>query len=160
VPNLYIMAGVPGSGKSTFAKQLLSHARIVSSDEIRKGIFGSLKLAHDPAIKEDANRLVWTTFHDEIARHLSNLWDVVADATFLTARSRERVRDIAERYDAKTHLIIIGNLTTADQRNAARPEESRVPEDVQEFMHEKYFNLLSEYPQESYTTVTKIARFG
>jgi hypothetical protein len=31
---------------------------------------------------------------------------------------------------------------------------------VQEFMHEKYFNLLSEYPQESYTTVTKIARFG
>ena len=48
MPNLVILAGVPGSGKSTWARAFFDlKYRIVSTDEIRRRQFGTLKAAHD-----------------------------------------------------------------------------------------------------------------
>lgn len=158
--NLIMLAGIPGAGKSTFARSILTGAdRIVSSDDIRKHIFKSLKAAHEPAIKAEANKQVFNTFHDKINNYLYNGWNVIADATFLTRSSREKVVEIAKRHGAATHLILFKNLSQADMRNARRDEDAFVPEDVMAHMHTKYHNTLSELPQEDYDTVTKIESF-
>lgn len=50
--NLYIMSGVPGSGKSTFARQLAGETGIVlSTDNIREQLTGSADdLSQDSAV--------------------------------------------------------------------------------------------------------------
>ena len=51
-PVLYVMMGLPASGKSTFAKQLkdtlMSNTVIISSDSIRKEWYGSESIQGNP----------------------------------------------------------------------------------------------------------------
>jgi predicted kinase len=71
---LYVMVGIPASGKSTWARRHLPGWVIVSTDEIREELFGSAETRRDP-------KLVFGTAHQRIIQALRSGRDVVYDAT-------------------------------------------------------------------------------
>lgn len=155
MPNLVLLAGIPGTGKSTWAKTFFDlKYKIVSSDAIRQRLAGSLRDAHDKKIKP------WDVFYQEIEDALRHDVDVIADATFLTRRHRDRARDVATATGAKCHLVLFKNVFTAQMRNAARDEETKVPSDAMDGMMDLYWNSLAETAQEQYATVTTIEAFN
>lgn len=74
-PTFYMMVGVPGSGKSTYARQI-PDATVLSSDDIRAeiGADGGDKKMH---------KQVFTILHERVKEALSAGNDVVYDATNL-----------------------------------------------------------------------------
>lgn len=164
MPNLVMLAGVPGSGKSTWANAFfdLKYKR-VSSDEIRMRLFGGLKVAHEPNAKAQNNERVWAVFHDTILDTLAHGVDVLADATHLTRRSRHDVRQHAHATGAKTHLVVFKNVQEALERNALRTADARVPDEVQGRMLVGYRNLLADLQDGErglYDTVTMVESFA
>lgn len=84
---LYILIGLPGSGKSTYAeKELSKTAIILSSDAIRK------ELLNDET-NQDNNRLIFSTLYNRARIHLIDGKDVVIDATSINRFERARVLD-------------------------------------------------------------------
>lgn len=152
--NLVILAGVPGSGKSTWARKFFDlKYSIVSSDKIRKQLAGSLRAAHVQDLKP------WDVFYNKIDTQLKHGINVIADATFLTRKHRERAIKVAWDNNAKCHLIVFKNVVDAYRRNTERGEDDRVPEDVMEDMTRLYWDTLYQIQTESYDSITKIESF-
>ena len=86
---LYVMCGVPGSGKSTAAKAYYtkhsSTTKLVSRDDIR---FSLLK---DNESYFKYEKQVFNIFIKEIKSGLKNGYDVIADATHLNHHSRSKL---------------------------------------------------------------------
>jgi len=98
---LYIMCGIPGSGKSTYAKTYLTNTLYVSRDEIR---FKLVKEDEDYFSKENE---VFDTFIAKINEGLRQSLDVVADATHLNSKSRLKLLACLELDKTKTEVIVI-----------------------------------------------------
>lgn len=162
--NLIILVGLPGSGKSSYAKQVFPHKTIVSSDEIRTRMFSALDDseggAHEAKAKEPNNSLVFGVFHQEIADALANDLDTVADATSLNFSARQKLRDIAAAYDAATHVIFFTNVAQAMLRNTVRSGDRRVPEGAMMTMLSKYLDTLATIGNEQYTSIIKVESYG
>lgn len=153
--NLIVLAGVPGSGKSTWAKQYFDlKYSIVSSDAIRKEFSKTLKDAHQQGVKP------WDEFYKRIYERLTHSVDTVADATFLTTRHREKVLKLAADTGAKPHLVLFKNVLQASTRNARRDEDARVPENVMGDMMRLYWDTLARIPQEPWESVLKVESYG
>ena len=145
---LYMLIGLPGSGKSTVAAELDADV-ILSSDEIRAELFGDAALQFDEKIlrkargNEDAarrlgNRKVFQTLYSRMYDHLQ--WDrnVVFDATNLTKKARQKALDIAEyNYNRDVVAVVVNTpLDECIRRNALR--DRRVPEEVIRSMSERF----------------------
>ena len=151
--NITILAGVPGCGKSTYARRLSSPCvRIVSSDQIRKQMAGSLLAAHQQKVNP------WPQFHRDIENSAIHGVNVIADATFLTHKSRKTVRDIAQKHNTDFHLVLFKNVAEALDRNKLRDPDEIVPDEVQDNMVKQYWDTLAILPQEWYTSRTYIER--
>lgn len=105
---LYMMVGISGSGKSTYAKSLVDNGDadvIISSDNIREELFG------DAGSQED-NKRVFEEFYKRVKKAIKNKKNVVADATFLSRKMRKRL--IAEtKSKTKITAIVIANKRSA-----------------------------------------------
>ena len=101
-PTLYIMIGLSASGKSTKAKELSIEydATIVSSDAIR-GEFGEV-------IDQSHNDEVFKLFHHRIKSGLMNGYNVIADATNISMKSRKSLINYISNVDCH----IVGILMT------------------------------------------------
>ena len=90
---LIIMCGISASGKSTCAKELSvkENATIVSSDKIRAEL-GDIS-------DQSQNEKVFQIFYKRIKQLMIKNEDVVADATFLTIKSRKQIIEMAKRYN-------------------------------------------------------------
>lgn len=85
---LYVSCGAPGSGKSTFLREMKDpNEVIISRDDIRFSILkpGEAYFAHE---KE-----VYFKFIDTIVKHIRNGINVYADATHLNKASRKKLTD-------------------------------------------------------------------
>ena len=126
--HLYLMVGVPGSGKSTYAKNILKDGDIyISRDEIR---YSLLTEEDDYFAKENE---VIKTFIDNIDKSLVNeeyCGDVYADATHLSPKSRAQVLNKLKNKD-KVYVIYLDiPLNIILERNAQRKGRALVPENV------------------------------
>ncbi|RHO64992.1 ATP-binding protein [Butyricicoccus sp. AM05-1] len=104
-PTFYMMVGVPGSGKTTYARQI-PNATVLSSDDIRAeiGADGGDKKMH---------KQVFDILHERTKEALSAGNDVVYDATNLRhTRRAERVPDDA------VHGALRGSLSSAAANQA------------------------------------------
>lgn len=149
-PRLFILAGVPGCGKSTWARTYFSPWTIVSSDALREE-----KWPGEPYQKE-RNEEVFEELFRRIADMLEEGKDAVADTTALVQSFRWRLSDIADYYDAEKHLIFFTNAHQALHRNAGRTGAARVPDEAQQVMVARYKEARSAILDELYTSTTII----
>ena len=138
---LYIMTGIPASGKSTFCKQIFSdnpHVKIVSRDQIRFKILGD---TDEYFAKEKG---VFSKFAAEIACYLDQGYDVVADATHLNYESRKKLINAVweTRFFIEPIDVIFINcgaeLNEALRRNSLLTGRAKVPESAIKEMANRY----------------------
>ena len=126
--HLYLMMGVPGSGKSTYVKNILKYGDIyISRDEIR---YSLLTEEDDYFAKENE---VIKTFIDNIDKSLVNeeyCGDVYADATHLSPKSRAQVLNKLKNKDKVSVIYLDIPLNIILERNAQRKGRALVPENV------------------------------
>ena len=81
--DLIMMIGAPASGKTTFAHKLAkkkSNCIVLSSDEIRKSLYG------DASVQGDGN-LVFDILYRTAIDYLKQNYCVIVDATFCNKRA-------------------------------------------------------------------------
>lgn len=128
---LYVMVGIPGSGKTTYATSIKgNNIKVFSSDAIRKELYG------DESIQGD-NNLIFRMLESRIEEHLLGGYDAVHDATNLRGLNRKKL--IARFRHTGCEFIAVNMLTDYDtciKRNAGR--DRKVPEDVIVKMNKSY----------------------
>lgn len=132
---LYIMQGIPGSGKSTIARMIQDQtgAFICSTDDLWYDcngtyIFDVTKLAE----KHKANQC-------HVRGFLELGCDVIVDNTNIKKSEAKPYLDMAKEFGADVQIIRVqADLETCIKRNAARSEDRRVPEDV---IRRKHFEM-------------------
>ena len=125
------MCGPPGTGKSTWVKNFIESAenqvKVVSRDEIR---FAKLQESEDYFNKENE---VFDDFIKQLndALHDSKYDAVVADATHLTQRSRNKVLDQLDLENVEIiPVVMLTSMATALARNEKRTGRAHVPVSV------------------------------
>lgn len=147
---LYLMMGIPGSGKSTWIKNhLFPSCQVhVSRDNIR---FALVNEGEEYFSRETE---VFNSFVEQINTYLSKGYDVYADATHISKASRNKVLSKINSHPKEINLIWInGGLITALLQNEKRKDtRSYVPKSVIRRMHsqietpdfEEGFNIIYE----------------
>lgn len=83
MPIFMMLVGLPGSGKSTHAQQLIENGYIIhSSDAIREELTGDVN-------NQDLNSKVFETLHKRVKEDLANGNNVIYDATNLNWKRRK-----------------------------------------------------------------------
>ncbi|MCJ0593267.1 ATP-binding protein [Enterococcus cecorum] len=124
---LYMLIGIPGCGKTTFAKKYLTKTNtiIISTDEIRKELTGTYSFSNK------TNEKVFNTAKRRIKSALLNGLNVVFDATNTQKIYRQNFIKVAQ--DTKSDVVAIifkTPLSICLERNSKRNIERRVPDNV------------------------------
>jgi len=139
IPQIVLLQGVSGSGKSYFSKQLLQHidAVVISSDIERKRLFGIQPT--DRVSEDDKQTLYSNEMNRKTYQRLQTLTQtvcefglsVVVDATFLKQVHRQKFYDLAAQlgYDAKL-IYIDADVQTATQSIEYRQSLNSDPSDA------------------------------
>ena len=103
-PTFTMLVGIPGCGKSTYAKNRLDYfkedcVKIFSSDEIRQELWGDENCQQEPY-------KVFNLMHERVLDALKNGYDVIYDATNLTRKSRRGIMSLLPTY-VKTECVIV-----------------------------------------------------
>ena len=134
--SLVLMMGVPGSGKTTYAKKMMKDCDIyVSRDEIR---FGLVKEDEQYFSKEDE---VLQTFIKTIDDSLLIAQRyVIADATHLNEKSRDKVLNRLNLENVTLCAVnFIVPLEECIRRNDLREGRAKVPRSV---IRRMYFSFI------------------
>lgn len=122
----FVLVGIPGSGKSTYAKLFLPSALRVSLDDIRLMLSWQTFVAKLEPVVVD----VGTVAIEAVASYAAARgYDAVFDATSVTPKRRKPLIDLARRFGLSPVAIYIQvPLEVALGRNQGRPEP--VPPEV------------------------------
>ena len=102
-PRLLMLAGLPGSGKTTFAGALTARSPFVvlESDRLRK------TLVSKPQYTADEHSRVFRACHKLIDEFLGKGFPVLLDATNLGQRNRRPVIALARRHDVPLAVVVV-----------------------------------------------------
>ena len=118
MPTLYVLIGIQGSGKSTWARANAGRldAVIVASDEIRNELVAD---GLDPTHLGDR---VFAILEERLGEHLAAGRNVIADATHARRAWRANEVAVARRFDARTVAIWFDlPLAVCQARNGRKP---------------------------------------
>ena len=127
IPTLYMMIGLPSSGKSTYAQRLIrdhKNSIIISSDELRKELYNNVD-------DQDHNGELFTELHRRIKSALtSGKYEyVIYDATNINSRRRRAFINEIKSIDCyKVAVVIATPYEVCLRQNWCR--ERQVPDDV------------------------------
>lgn len=132
-PVLYMLCGLPASGKSTFAREQMKHldSTYFSRDEIR---FTLLKDSEEYFAREDD---VFNLFSRCAAENLKWGYNTIIDATHLNAGSRSKILKKIDTYYTEYNVVFINFYTPYEicfARNRLREGRARVPDDTMQQM--------------------------
>ena len=128
MPTLYILCGIPASGKSTWSDKFIRknpEVRYVSRDEIRLSI-----------LKEDEyyfshEEEVFKKFSGTIAQTLVDGFDCIADATHINWPSRKKLIYAIDNYTTKYQIVYVvftTDIITCLERNRLRVGRACIPD--------------------------------
>jgi putative nucleotidyltransferase with HDIG domain len=127
--NFIMLVGLPASGKTTFADELLEDADntiIVSSDAIREEFFGDKSIQGEP---QD----VFKIMHKRTLDNLNNGFNVIYDATNIKEKHRKAILSKLPKDTQKTVCYMATQYEDVLHYNSLR--ERKVPERVIERMY-------------------------
>lgn len=131
---LYVMIGIPGAGKSTFARNILkniNNAMYVSRDSIRHSLNDEYM---EKSLKE-REHVAYKEYIDQINIGLL-VGDVVADATHYSLKSRKKlIKNLSLDNVDIIYVVINTPLDLCKERNSLRSGNAIVPEDKIDFFH-------------------------
>lgn len=122
-PRLLLLAGLPGAGKSTFARQInAQHPFLtIESDRMRKTLFPR------PQYNFAENRRLFDACHYLIDEFLGQGYPVIFDATNIRERDRIPVYNIAQKRRVPLAIIVITAPRATVRRRLHRRESGRDP---------------------------------
>lgn len=140
---LYIMVGLPGSGKSTKAKEIANEtgAIITSLDSMREEIAGSRKNWHEnPDIFNNTmSRSIANIQNAMVEWHLKNGESVIVDNMNLKSRYVAFFQKLSKKYEANIEFVKMEcDWATLKERNKTRPVDERIDEDWLYMMFKAY----------------------
>jgi predicted kinase len=132
-PRLYVLVGLPGSGKSTYARGELQGVARVSLDDLRMMMSGvAYDARYEPLVAEAAA----ATLEALLRRACEWGCDLVFDATNVTREHRQRAVQAARRHGVEPCCVFLDlPLEVALTRNQQR--EHVVPEEIVRRFHER-----------------------
>lgn len=124
-PTLYVMSGIPGSGKSTWLSHQAQHLKpvqVVSTDELRQSLWGNV---HD----QTRNAEIFAWAHQQVRTWLRQKNSVLFDATGILRKHRTPLWRLARFYHARSVVVVMDtSLEEAIKRNQLRARQ--VPEHI------------------------------
>ena len=125
--NLFVMCGIPGSGKSTWISQNRPNAYVISRDKVRF----SLVQEDQPYFSQETK--VFKTFIKQIQDALDSddtPQDIYCDATHITKASRDKLFNALNLKNVENVIVIVLRPTLQEtlRRNNLRVGRERVPE--------------------------------
>ena len=145
-PTLYVLIGIPASGKSTVAKRLLNEGCLVfSSDEIRGEIYGE-GFPDDERERQRLKTAIFNRIKESARKNLSRGRSVVIDATNLNRKKRIKLLSyIGNTPCHKIALLLITSPEVCKERNAQRKKGKMVPtEDMDRLINSFEIPVLGE----------------
>lgn len=146
IPYFYMLIGLPASGKSTIAKDLIKSSKdhiTLSSDEIRKELYG------DETIQDNPEK-VFELMQKRAVDALNNNKDVIYDATNIRRKNRKHLLRNLPRCH-KIAVIIWAKYETCVQRDSKR--ERTVGENV---IHRMLRNFQPPYFDEGWNSIKTV----
>lgn len=141
---LTILRGLPGSGKSTWArKHVDANTVIVSLDGLREMMAGGRQAWHE-TMNPQLNRILVRQAHTIISDLLAKGVNVISDSQHVNPRFCVDEIRIAARHKAHVETITF-NVPLAEllERNQSRPENDRVPEEYLRTQYETWHENLN-----------------
>lgn len=136
--HLFLLQGVPGSGKSTFIERHGLGGHTVSSDALRLLFRGpeQAQAGHD-TISIQSDFAVWRTLTEMVSERLRHGDLTVVDATHTRRREIEQYAELAAMHRYRTYIVSWRGLALEDclARNAGRAPLRRVPDLAVTEMH-------------------------
>ena len=133
MPKLFVMCGLPCSGKSTEAKKLAVeyNAEIFASDDLRTEIFGDVNHQAD-------NEALFKELHKRIRECLASDKNAIYDATNINYKRRmEFLKSLNKILCEKIAILMATPYEICLERNAKR--ERKVPEEVIKRMYMNFW---------------------
>ena len=123
-PRLLLLAGLPGAGKSTFARQITAQHPFltIESDRMRKTLFPR------PQYDFAENRRLFDACHYLIAEFLGQGYPVIFDATNIRERDRIPVYNIAQKRRVPLAIVVITAPRATVRRRLRRRESGQDPD--------------------------------
>lgn len=131
--DLYIMVGLPASGKSTYVKKMKECFSIVSvsTDDLRKELLGDIS-------NQNQNTEVFDEAYKRIQFYLEKGLDVIFDATNINYKKRMDVINRFKKYANNINAIMMATpYEECLERNKNRKRQ--VPEDVIKRMYMNFY---------------------
>jgi len=133
---LILVCGLPGTGKSSFSKELSKRfsAVHINSDVVRKKLFTT------PSYTVEEKNTVYNDMAAQAEELLKKGKNVILDATFFHRKYRNLMRETAGRTGVKTHLILC-YLGESETKNRIMQRKSG----VSDADYEVYLKLKKEF---------------
>lgn len=141
---LFVLRGLPGSGKSTFIKRQGFVPFTIEPDKIRM-LFGGIE--HDIngnwCIPQSYDIKVWALVEELLCNRLEKGITTFLDATSISMKSLNRYKTLCSKYGTKMYVVDFTNIpldVVKSQNNTRDSEYKKVPEEVIDRMNEQLKN--------------------